>query len=553
MKFSHAAMLLTGWLAAVPLSAAGAAEPPEEVQRIEELLAPAEITAEQGFCYCAHLRLGRAGDKGGRSLCVLCEDGRPLPLPRALHADIRTRGAGRYSHWTESTLYFSARDNSDPRTNGRKYTLVSCQRQRPRQHRETIVGAAAAYGLSTSADHPLTNRRLVLRNVDTRTAIAPRLATAGMPDLSSVPGMLAGILKPEMTEEQKALAIWQFLVDWRYHDIPAEGGDELHDPVKFLGVYGYGFCDDSAACFAGLCHAAGLRARVWGLSGHVVGEAFYDGGWHMFDPDHAAVYRRADGRIAGVEELAAHPELITRQPRDPIGADSASIARLYTTTADNRVQERKYPADHRLDMTLLPGDEVVFDFSNTGLVHRLPLRNAQETLNLPGAPLPPAFGNGRLTRRLQFDVATPAAEIALQWPYVILGGRLQLELAKPEARLDVAIAADAKTADPLEVQIAGTTATANLDAWFAAQRRAHYQYRLKITTGDGTALAAALRAATLTTTFQFAPRAIAQVRPGENAFNARVTWTGGDSGGPRSGGLEVTHEWDEVLGPLPCP
>lgn len=50
------------------------------------------------------------------------EDGRLLAQPRAPHDDIRSRGAGAYSHWAR-LLYFSASDNSDPRTNGRPYRI----------------------------------------------------------------------------------------------------------------------------------------------------------------------------------------------------------------------------------------------------------------------------------------------------------------------------------------------------------------------------------------------------------------------------------------------
>ncbi len=56
------------------------------------------------------------------SLLVLLEDGRPLGPPHQTHEEIRAQGMGRYSHWN-GTLFFSARDNSDPRTNGRVYSI----------------------------------------------------------------------------------------------------------------------------------------------------------------------------------------------------------------------------------------------------------------------------------------------------------------------------------------------------------------------------------------------------------------------------------------------
>ncbi len=58
-----------------------------------------------------------------QSRLMLFEDGRPLGPPHQLHSDIRTLGGGRYSHWNKYIL-FSTSDNSDPRTNNRRYHAV---------------------------------------------------------------------------------------------------------------------------------------------------------------------------------------------------------------------------------------------------------------------------------------------------------------------------------------------------------------------------------------------------------------------------------------------
>jgi hypothetical protein len=54
---------------------------------------------------------------------VLLEDGKPLGPPHQMHEVIRNKGAGRFSHWGTG-LHFSTSDNSDPRTNGRAYTMI---------------------------------------------------------------------------------------------------------------------------------------------------------------------------------------------------------------------------------------------------------------------------------------------------------------------------------------------------------------------------------------------------------------------------------------------
>lgn len=56
----------------------------------------------------------------------LFEDGKELGPAHAKHADVRSLGGGRFSHWSDDdgsaeSLRFSTSDNSDPRSNGRRY------------------------------------------------------------------------------------------------------------------------------------------------------------------------------------------------------------------------------------------------------------------------------------------------------------------------------------------------------------------------------------------------------------------------------------------------
>jgi glycosyltransferase involved in cell wall biosynthesis/GT2 family glycosyltransferase/tetratricopeptide (TPR) repeat protein len=61
-------------------------------------------------------------DANRRSPLILLEDGRPLGPAHAVHADIRLLGHGRFSFWNNS-LWFSASDNTDPNSNGRRYEI----------------------------------------------------------------------------------------------------------------------------------------------------------------------------------------------------------------------------------------------------------------------------------------------------------------------------------------------------------------------------------------------------------------------------------------------
>jgi hypothetical protein len=85
---------------------------------------------EQGFCYTVALETPMEPDTAAaaQSSCLrVLEDGRPLGPAHAMHQAIRDTGGGAYSHWsgnadgTQPMLFFSTSDNTDPRTNGRKY------------------------------------------------------------------------------------------------------------------------------------------------------------------------------------------------------------------------------------------------------------------------------------------------------------------------------------------------------------------------------------------------------------------------------------------------
>ncbi len=58
----------------------------------------------------------------GVSPAVVYENGIPLAAPNALHQTIKDIGDGGYSIWN-GNLFFSSSDNTNPRTNGRKYEL----------------------------------------------------------------------------------------------------------------------------------------------------------------------------------------------------------------------------------------------------------------------------------------------------------------------------------------------------------------------------------------------------------------------------------------------
>src|SRR5262249_10856064 len=84
------------------------------------------ITPDSGHCYRAAVDPELLSDAERLSYVQVFEDGVPLPRPRADHDTIRLHGKGAYSHWN-AVLYFSTTDNSDPRSNGRRYVYKEVQ------------------------------------------------------------------------------------------------------------------------------------------------------------------------------------------------------------------------------------------------------------------------------------------------------------------------------------------------------------------------------------------------------------------------------------------
>lgn len=82
------------------------------------------LRSDSGFAYKLGYHLPISGDTPDSpkvSKLHLYENGVALGPAHSEHEDIRKYGLGQYSHWG-TELIFSTSDNSNPLTNGRKYT-----------------------------------------------------------------------------------------------------------------------------------------------------------------------------------------------------------------------------------------------------------------------------------------------------------------------------------------------------------------------------------------------------------------------------------------------
>src|SRR4051812_45023915 len=87
-------------------------------------------------------------------------------------------------------------------------------------------------------------------------------------DLSSLEAWKKTYITDGMTDQEKAIAIFNTVVRYRHQANPPkeyltsdEAGGHVHDPLKTFHVYGYGQCCCASSDVIGLAQYLGLQAR----------------------------------------------------------------------------------------------------------------------------------------------------------------------------------------------------------------------------------------------------------------------------------------------------
>lgn len=175
---------------------------------------------------------------------------------------------------------------------------------------------------------------------------------------------IARIVDPTMNEKQKAIALWRAVVEGRRHDWPAH--PEAQDPVKLLGVYGYGFCSHAAQALAVLAQEAGLPSRVRQARGrHVVAEIMIGGRWAVFDADGEAYYVKPDGALASADDLRQDPGLLALSPSTIY--TEAKLRDFYTSAELREKKPSSASEPHGLQVALRPGESIRYSRARRGL------------------------------------------------------------------------------------------------------------------------------------------------------------------------------------------
>jgi hypothetical protein len=158
-----------------------------------------------------------------------------------------------------------------------------------------------------------------------------------VPDVSSIDAWKKSYIKDGMTDEQKAIAVWETVATFQHQDGCANEYLQYEncvvDPIKTFNVYGHAYCGMAAAHSSLLARYIGLESRGWTIPHHVINELKYDNAWHLMDSSLICYFPKADGKAASVEELiAGTKEWFAKNPgftdKDKDGKEIANDAKL---------------------------------------------------------------------------------------------------------------------------------------------------------------------------------------------------------------------------------
>lgn len=343
-------------------------------------------------------------------------------------------------------------------------------------------------------------------------------------------------------ETDRAIALWKFLSENRYHFYPVTEESEEHDIVKYLSIYGYGFCDDSARVLAKLADEVGLKGRYWGISGHVIPEVFADGKWIFLDPDVQIYFHKSNNvkDIYSVEELAAHKEAFTHFVA--LGDAQSFVefrdryAGWFMSTEDNRLVEGEAyekasaTSNYQIALNLKPGEKAAFANYNWGkyFLGGYPDRVPKYYNGFYEYALTPElFEEAPQTLQLQStqagfkvtNTATDRSKIKLENSYAfpIVGGEM-VGNAKLQGSA-MLLLEDKENNLKMEYPLQNGQNRINTDAFFSiVSPHPTFNYTINLILEPQAAIE--LENWRVTSDFQFAEFALLKLKPGENSFRA---------------------------------
>ncbi len=226
----------------------------------------------------------------------------------------------------------------------------------------------------------------------------PKVTTDQTVDTSSLDAIVASVVRPSMTDEEKALSLYHFFTRAMYHYawpyMVSEREENWQDPVKVINVHGYSLCGSQARVFGrllsrvfgdenvrliGLTEAArgaweldkspgafidSVLLRGFGRMrrmGHTSLEVRYGGRWRLLDPHvQFYAYRRDGAGLASAEDCLGDPALVTDPARHVVGlmpcGDLSPVFYASEFVNWGSITREAAPDDHAMEINLRRGE-----------------------------------------------------------------------------------------------------------------------------------------------------------------------------------------------------
>jgi hypothetical protein len=394
-----------------------------------------------------------------------------------------------------------------------------------------------------------------MENVGETVVKNPWLVANGK-DWRSAAAIVAGVIHGEMSDAEKALALWTFQRGQRFH---ASSYDRDNgNVVKMLNVYGYGLCGDDSYCLADLWRAAGLLVRAGKPIGHSTTEVYYDDMWHLLDGDeHVICLMRDNKTIAGEEEIVRDHDLMKRTHVYGIlrGDDRQTnefSAALFPYDGVRENNKGEYPG-HEMALMLRPGESLIWRWDHRGKFHgrenmgswrnawsricngtlRYDLDVKGKLWRWGGSTTEDVVGDGGLCA----EQGEASAVFEVKSPYAIVGGHLEGVFQRTclANRFALYFSFDGDTWT--EVWTAGilgkATADVCLERFFPPEGEVRYGYFVKVAFCDD-----GVDRLVIESDLQMAPLSLPGVRLGENEMVY-------EDENEEERRVQITHSWKE--------
>ncbi len=128
------------------------------------------------------------------------------------------------------------------------------------------------------------------------------------------------VIENNMSDEEVIMSLWNFIARAMYHNpleqpLEVDNATIITDAIELLNLH-EGRCGHVAHVSQALLIAAGYQSRIEYLGRHILAEVYYQGSWHIFDPDmfKNGIIPNINEDIPSVKQIKLNPTVLDQFP-----------------------------------------------------------------------------------------------------------------------------------------------------------------------------------------------------------------------------------------------